>query len=162
MNQLFLLHEMRYCVSGCFPTLQECVSPSPLRFEGSFFMDIEPMKIRVPRPFEIPGTTYTARQRHNTEEPSARLQCRDNPQKNKELSVLLSQYVHRVKQQTLSLAQDICIWNKEHDRTYTEFLLDTGTNCWLLGVTATPSAGEAFSSIAPASSAVLSPAELGI
>jgi hypothetical protein len=29
-------------------------------------------------------------------------------------------------------------------------------------VTATPSAGEAFSSIAPASSAVLSPAELGI
>jgi hypothetical protein len=72
------------------------------------------------------------------------------------------QDVHKDKQQTLSLAQDICIWNKEHGGTYTEFLADTGTKCWLLGVTATLSAGEAFSSAARASSEVLSPADWGI
>lgn len=125
-------------------------------------MDIEPLKIRVPRPFETPETTYTAKQRYNTEEPSARLQCSENPPPHKELSVLLAQYVQKDKQQTLPLAQDIYMWNKEHDGTYTEYLVDTGTNCRLLRVTATPSAGEAFSSAACASSAVLSPAEWGI
>ena len=133
----------------------------PLRFQGSFFMDIEPLKIRVTRPFETPGTTNTAKYRLNTEEPSARGTAWD-PRKSKELSVLLTQYVHKDKQQTLSLAQGICIRNKKHDGTYTELLVDTDTSCWLSGMTATLPTGMVLTSTASVSVEFLWSADWGI